>query len=129
MSNDSLSHSGFLSTVAIRVHHLEQMVEFYSRAFGAQFQQVDVHGIQCQFGTVKGVTLKLVPIRDGTDFVGFPIHQLGFTVSDVDGLIALTVNCGGKQEGPVIRNAAGVHAAVRDPDGNTIELSSQPGQD
>ena len=66
--------------------------------------------------------MKLVPLRNRADFEGFPLHQPGFTVADVDVVIAIAKKHGGKVEGEVRRQAGRVHAAVRDPDGNTIEL-------
>lgn len=115
-----------LSTVALRVHRMEQMVAFYTQAFGASFREVNTNGFKSQFGEVAGITLKLVPIRAAVDFEGYPVHQMGFTVSDVDAVIKLALKHGGRREGEVLRDGGRVMAAVRDPDGNTIELYSQP---
>ena len=111
-----------LASVAVRVHRMEQMLAFYSAAFGVQFHEVDTGGLRSHFGEVAGITLKFVPIRDESDFEGFPVHQLGFTVPDLDEVIALAVKHGGRQEGSVIQTGSERHAAIRDPDGNTIEL-------
>ena len=113
-----------LSTVAIRVHNLASMVAFYSAAFATQFHDVDTFGIPCQFAEVGNVTLKLVPIRDETDFVGFPVHQLGFNVPDAEAIIAIAEDHGGRQEGEALRDGDRLHIAIRDPDGNTLELYS-----
>jgi catechol 2,3-dioxygenase-like lactoylglutathione lyase family enzyme len=74
---------------------------------------------------MDGITLKFVPIRDDADFKSFPIHQLGFTVADVQGVVALALQCGGQLEGHIIQRDGKIQAAVRDPDGNTIELYSE----
>ena len=111
-----------ISSIAIRVHNLDAMVKFYSEAFHVQFQEVNTYGIRSQFGEIDEVTLKFVPIRDDTDFKNYPIHQLGFTVVDVEAVVALAVQYGGKQEGKLIRSNNQVQAAIRDPDGNTLEL-------
>jgi catechol 2,3-dioxygenase-like lactoylglutathione lyase family enzyme len=66
-----------------------------------------------------------VPIRDEADFENFPVHQVGFTVADVEAVIALALQHGGREEGRVIRKGEKTEAAVRDPDGNTIELYSE----
>jgi catechol 2,3-dioxygenase-like lactoylglutathione lyase family enzyme len=115
---------GRLTTCAIRACNLEAMVAFYSEAFGARFRQVDTFGIPSRFGEIDGVTLKLVPIRDTTDFDSYPVHQLGFSVPDVDVVIAAALRHGGRVEGEIARDGGLVHAAIRDPDGNTIELYS-----
>jgi catechol 2,3-dioxygenase-like lactoylglutathione lyase family enzyme len=114
-----------VSSIAIRVYNLDAMLRFYSEAFQVQFREVITYGLRSQFGEMDGVTLKFVPIREREDFAGYPIHQLGFSVSDVEAVIALALQHGGKQEGQTIRRDGKVQAVVRDPDGNTIELYSQ----
>jgi hypothetical protein len=86
---------------------------------------VGTYGIRSQFGEVNGITLKFVPIRDEADFENYPVHQLGFIVTDVKAVIALALQHGGREEGRVIRNGERTEGAVRDPDGNTIELYSE----
>lgn len=90
-----------------------------------KFREVDTYGIRSQFGEANGTTLKFVPIRDEADFNNYRVHQLGFIVPDVEAVIALALQHGGRQEGKVIWNAGKAQAAVRDPDGNTIELYSE----
>lgn len=113
-----------ISSVAMRIANLEPMLEFYSQAFGVKFHEVDTFGILSQFGEVDGITLKFVPIRDEADFDNFPVHQLGFVVPDVESVIALALQHGGRKQGNLIRKEGRIEAAVRDPDGNTIELYS-----
>ena len=113
-----------LSSIAIRVANMDSMLAFYSEAFHVQFQEVDTYGIQSQFGELNGITLKFVPIRDEADFKNYPVHQLGFVVPDVQAVIALALQHGGREEGHLIRKEGRIEAAVRDPDGNTIELYS-----
>jgi catechol 2,3-dioxygenase-like lactoylglutathione lyase family enzyme len=114
-----------LSSIAIRVSNLEAMLAFYSEAFQVDFQEVDTYGIRSQFGEVGGVMLKFVPIRDDADFKGYPIHQPGFVVPDVEAVVDLALKHGGRQEGQTLQANGRVQAAVRDPDGNTIELYSE----
>ncbi len=114
-----------ISSIALRVANMDAMLAFYSEAFQVQFQEVDTYGIQSQFGDVDGVTLKFVPIRDDADFKGYPVHQPGFVVPDVEAVVALAVKHGGRQEGQTLQADGRVQAAVRDPDGNTIELYSE----
>src|SRR5215208_198002 len=113
-----------ISSVAMRIANMEAMLGFYSQAFGVKFREVNTFGILSQFGDVNGITLKFVPIRDEADFKNYPVHQLGFIVSDVEAVIALALQHGGREEGKLIRNGEKREGAVRDPDGNTIELYS-----
>jgi len=114
-----------LASIALRVHEMDAMLAFYSEAFDIQFETVDTFGISSKFGNINGITLKFVPIRDDVDFENFPIHQLGFNVSDVERVIEIVRKHGGKLEGEVIRKDGKIRAAVRDPDGNTLELYSE----
>jgi catechol 2,3-dioxygenase-like lactoylglutathione lyase family enzyme len=113
---------GSLSTVAIRVHRLDAMVAFYSQAFGFEFQPQMTRGIQSQFGQLGAFTLKLVPLRDSVEFEDFPSHQLGFEVASVDCVLALAEQYGGRQEGSFLEQEGRRQGAVRDPDGNTVEI-------
>lgn len=114
-----------LFSIAIRVSNVEAMSAFYSEAFGVEFRDVNTYGIRSQFGEVGGVLLKLVPIRDDADFQGFPVHQPGFVVPDVERVIDIAIKHGGRQEGRAIQVDGKLQAAIRDPDGNTIELYSE----
>ena len=118
-----------ISSVAMRIANMEAMLDFYSQAFGVKFREVNTFGILSQFGEVDGVTLKFVPIRDEADFKNYPVHQLGFVVPDVEAVIALALQHGGREEGTLIRKQGRIEAAVRDPDGNTIELYSEESQE
>ena len=111
-----------LTTVAYRVHNQQAMVAFYTEAFGARFRAVDTGGLRSQFGEVAGLTLKFVPIRAAADFENFPVHQLGFEVADIDRVIAIALKHGGRVQDKPVRDRDRVHASIRDPDGNTIEL-------
>jgi predicted enzyme related to lactoylglutathione lyase len=111
------------ATVAYRVHRMAAMVAFYREAFGLKFQQVETGvGRRSQFGELGDLTLKFVPIRSGVDFVGFPIHQLGFEVPDVEAALAAAEKHGGRVLEPPRQEQERVVASVRDPDGNTLEL-------
>jgi catechol 2,3-dioxygenase-like lactoylglutathione lyase family enzyme len=114
-----------ISSLAIRTCNVEAMLDFYAKAFQVEFREVSTYGIRSQFGEINGIMLKLVPIRDESDFKGFPVHQLGFVVPDVEAVIALALQYGGRQEGRLLRNGGKIQAAIRDPDGNTIELYSE----
>jgi len=114
-----------IATIALRVCNMDAMLNFYSQAFHVQFREVDTYGIRSQFGELDGVTLKFVPIRASEDFENYPIHQLGFFVADVEAVINLALQHGGRQESGILRNGAEIQAAIRDPDGNSIELYSR----
>src|SRR5689334_4600113 len=114
-----------IASLALRVHNMDAMVAFYSEAFQVQFTEVNISGLSSKFGDLNGITLKFVPIRDEADFENYPIHQIGITVPNVEKVIEIAIKHGGKQEGSLTRKHGSTQGAVRDPDGNTIELYSQ----
>ena len=117
-----------LSSVAIKCHDLEAQRRFYEALSGSAFSEVDVGvpGMRCLFGRGWGLTLKLVSGREGQDFEGYPVHQLGLRVDDIEAIVKAAELAGGRREGELARDDAGrvVAGCVRDPDGNTLELES-----
>jgi predicted enzyme related to lactoylglutathione lyase len=101
---------------------MPEMEAFYAEAFGLQFRTVETGPFRSRFGELRRLTLKLVPIRSEVDFEGFPVHQLGFEVDDVDAVIAAATRHGGRVQDAPQRTGGRLYAAIRDPDGNTIEL-------
>jgi len=111
-----------LTTIAVRVHKMAEMVSFYTEAFGVRFAAVEMYGMTMHFGELPGLTLKFVPIREGVEFEQFPIHQPGFEVPDLWHVITIALRHGGRVQNDPGMNDGRMMAAVRDPDGNTIEL-------
>lgn len=116
-----------VSSVAIRSHNTRAMLAFYTEAFGVSFTQVDLTAdLTIYEGDLGHVRLKMVPIREEADFSGFRVHQLGFTVPDLDKVIALAERHGGRLlEKRLPTDEDAPLAAIRDPDGNSIELFQQ----
>ena len=115
-----------LTTLAFRVHHLARMEAFYSEAFGFVFRDEETGAMRSRFGTAGELTVKLVPIREAVDFVGFPVHQPGFEVTDIERVIAIATRQGGALLHAPTRAGGRMTASVRDPDGNTVELYQRP---
>jgi catechol 2,3-dioxygenase-like lactoylglutathione lyase family enzyme len=114
-----------MNSVAVKCANLQPMIDFYTRAFGGRFEKVDIGGLECHFGQVAGLTLKLVPGRESSDFEGYPSHQLGFEVDNIDEVNAIAEACGGAIENAKVRQGDFAYGCVRDPDGNTIELTQR----
>ena len=115
--------SARLTTLAYRVHRMDAMLGFYSEAFGVTFREVQTGPFRSRFGELGGVTLKFVPIRDATEFEKFAIHQPGIEVAgDVTRVIAAALKHGGSVQNPPVEDGDLVHASIRDPDGNTLEV-------
>lgn len=117
-----------LTSIAIQSFNMDSMEAFYREAFGFSFRDVAVGGMTCRFGQSGGLELKLVPMREASDFEGFPSHQPGFEVDDIGRIVEIAVRCGGRSMGEPVEGPDGrLHAGIRDPDGNTIELYRRDG--
>ncbi len=118
--------SAAVRSVAVRVHHTEAMLAFYSEAFGIEFAEVELNGLSMYEGRLGSTLFKFVPIREEDDFSGFPVHQLGFTVTDLSEVIRLAEDHGGRLlEQLAATDESPPVAAIRDPDGNSIELHAR----
>lgn len=116
-----------LVSVALRCFRMEAMVAFYQDAFGFAFEAVAVGGMDAQFGRLNGFTLKLVPLSDARERDEAPSHQLGFRVDDPEAVLALAEKYGGSAFGPERVQDGLRHLAVRDPDGNPVEVVGPAG--
>ena len=117
-----------MDLVAIRAHHMDRMKAFYSEAFGYSFSPEDVvGGFACQLGVAGDQRLRLVPLRSDVDFESYRLLQMRFEVDEVEEVIAIAERHGGCQEGELHDRDGWRIGAVRDPDGNTIELRSRGG--
>ncbi len=125
-----------LVSIALRTHNTQAMIQFYTEAFGLVFHAVQeqqaaqpVQSAQTgqtspsRYEAMLGATLfKFVPIRASADFESFPVHQLGFSLASFEPVLQSVDRHGGRI---VQRQDIGTQherLAVRDPDGNTIEL-------
>lgn len=111
-----------LRSVALRAYRMEAMAAFYHEAFGFEFRPVRAGGREALFGTLGDLTLKLVPLADQGQRDEAPTHQLGFAVPEPEAVVALAEKYGGGELGQPARRDGRVLWAVRDPDGNPIEL-------
>jgi predicted enzyme related to lactoylglutathione lyase len=109
-------------SLAMRVHQMERLEAFYHEAFGVTFRTVQTGPFPSRYGELDGMLLKLVPIRDSSDFSGFPVHQLGVEVPDIAHVVASAIRHGGVVQDSVTARGDSLVGSIRDPDGNTIEL-------
>lgn len=110
-----------LISISIYTRHTQAMISFYSEAFGMHFQAFIAGPIESFFADWQGLTIKFIPTPQASRGTPSPL-QLGLNVDDIDRVLELAVKYGGTLQGAVNHTASGLHAAVNDPDGNTLEL-------
>lgn len=116
-----------LNRITLATTHMNAMVRFYNLVFDANLQPQPELGAGFHQGVLSGLTLLLCP----NDIAGVDAssnrHQLRFTVNDIDEVLRRTQAAGGKVEGKIVQVGSERLAAVRDPDGNTIEFNQTLG--
>ncbi len=111
-----------IDRVTIAVGSMEAMVTFYAAALGIELTPREMFERTLFMGRFGDVELLLCP-RDlaGVDAAVNTI-QLRFLVGDVAAAFARGVDAGGVPlNAPTLLEGA-MHAALRDPDGNSLEL-------
>ena len=119
----------YLNLVVIRSGDLDKSEQFY-REFGVFFER-EKHGNGPEHlaavGETEGVVFEIYPLG--------PKHQpttsirLGFSIDDVDAYLDRLTELGGSIISEPRDSEWGRRAVIKDPDGHTIELLTQPNRD
>lgn len=112
-----------LSGFTIAVHHFDAMRAFYAAIFREEWEEVELApGIRILRMSLAGMTIQLCAASvAGVTAADFR-HQLRFTVADLQAAIATGLAHGGQLHSEPVETADMRFAALRDPDGNTLEL-------
>jgi predicted enzyme related to lactoylglutathione lyase len=110
-----------LTQMTLATTHMPEMVRFYNTLFGVQLQPTEVYGSTLYRGTLAGIPLLLCPNEIAGVEAEQSRHQLAFRVADLSTLLELVETAGGSLESPITDSMTG--AILRDPDGNTIEIT------
>ena len=105
---------------------LPAMVQFYNEVFSAELQPVEPERagvLDCQQGTLSGVTFVLCSTQNGKTKTALQRAPLRFTVSDLAEARRRVETAGGEIESELENEAAEGPLTVRDPDGNPLELT------
>ena len=115
-----------LSGFTIAVHHFDAMRAFYAAIFGMDWEEVELApGICILRLSLSGMTIQLCAASvAGVTAADFR-HQLRFTVADLGAAIAAGEAHGGQLHSEPVETTDMRFAAMRDPDGNTLELEEK----
>jgi predicted enzyme related to lactoylglutathione lyase len=114
-----------LNRVTLATTNMGEMVRFYNEVFGAELKPAPQYGSTTPAfhqGTLAGINLLLCPNQIARIKAIENRHQLRFAVIDIEAAIQFVQAAGGKVDGKVTEQQGEKMIAVRDPDGNTIEL-------
>ena len=110
-----------LTQMTLATTRTREMVKFYDTLFGTHLQPFDAYGTTLYRGTLAGIPLVICPNEIAGVEAEQSRHQLTLRVADLLGLLQIVEIAGGG-----IHTAAAeaiISAILRDPDGNTIEVT------
>lgn len=111
-----------LDRITVATLNMKAMVKFYEKVFDASLQAKSAYGTTLYEGSLANLNLLLCPNEVAKVQAEQNRHQLRFIVTDVEETLRRAWDAGGSLEGDIVEDAGEKVAAVRDPDGNTIEF-------
>ncbi|MGE0433673.1 MAG: sigma-70 family RNA polymerase sigma factor [Planctomycetota bacterium] len=113
-----------LTRIVFSSNNPPAMAAFYTALLGAQLEEQDWGGMKVATGKMCGVDVLIVPAEMSGVKADANRHQLGFTVDDLRKRLADGLAAGGTMdEGWEVQpTPTGLSVALRDPDGNSIEM-------
>jgi predicted enzyme related to lactoylglutathione lyase len=108
--------------ITLAVNKMAPMVDFYQSVFGMNLHPIDVSGVTLFHGKLSGVDVMLCPHEIAGINAEQNRHQLKFQVSNLSHAVNLALGNGGSLLNSVTETEGKFAAAVRDPDGNSIEF-------
>ncbi|MEP5612322.1 MAG: VOC family protein [Cyclobacteriaceae bacterium] len=106
--------------LTIAVVNMDEMLKFYSSVFSIEFQEQDMFGSKLYSGQWDLLKILLCP----ADLAGIDVHrnrqQFDIKVRDLDEILKIAFENGGKAMGEVQSSPESKAGSVFDPDGNSI---------
>jgi predicted enzyme related to lactoylglutathione lyase len=111
-----------LARITVATTRMNAMVRFYNEVFHARMKEVDIGGVSMQMGYVAGLELLLCPNDVSKVKADLNRHMLRVRVGDFDEVLKRVRGSGGTVDAAPVMMSGERIVAVRDPDGNTIEI-------
>lgn len=111
-----------IARVTLAATNVPAMTHFYNEVFAAGLRPSPVGGVTMQLGRLAGLELLLCPNDIAKVDAALNRHMFRIVVDDVTSVVDRVRRSGGTVDGPPALSEGRRLAAVRDPDGNTIEL-------
>jgi predicted enzyme related to lactoylglutathione lyase len=115
-----------ITRITLVANNLPAMLKFYNTVFETKLEPTAAFGAGAPAlyqGRLAGVNLLLCPNEIAKVKAEQNRHQLRLSVSDLAETLKRVRNAGGTVDGQITEAAGERLVAVRDPDGNTIELT------
>src|SRR5574341_972901 len=121
--NSAMTNTEYnLVHITLATTNMPAMKKFYDTVFNANLQAQAMFGTTLYQGKLGGISLLLCPNEIARAKAEQNRHQLRFTVKDIAATMRLALGNGATLLNEISEQADGKIAAVRDPDGNSIEF-------
>lgn len=116
-----------LTQITLAAFDVHEMVHFYSAVFDCDFQEFEAFGAKLYKGSLADFDLLICPNRIAGIQAEQNRHQLKFSVRNIVRTMEFALEAGGTVLNEITEDHQGFRiAAVRDPDGNTLEFEQAP---
>ena len=111
-----------IDKITIAIENIEKTVNFYTNTFGLKLQEIDCGDFKMYAGKIDTIQVLFCPKSIAGISATENTIQLRFTVDDIKSTMEKGICFGGAKISD-IEEVSGVQtSALRDPDGNSIEV-------
>jgi len=114
-----------LEQIAIAATDISKMVKFYKAVFKIEFAETKAYGTTLFAGKVGDIRILLAPNEIAGVKAEENRHQFDFIVQDIDELIKIAEESGGKLQGNIENNNKEKTVTILDPDNNTMNFKQK----
>ncbi len=111
-----------IDKITIAVGRMEEMRRFYAAVFGVDFKPLDLYGNKLYSGLIEDLEVLLCPKELAGVQADVNTIQLRFVVSNIKQAVETGMQHGGTMLSEIREQGGALLAALRDPDGNSIEF-------
>jgi len=111
-----------IDKITIAIENIKDTIEFYSGTFDLELTEIDCGDFKMYTGAINGIQLLFCPKSIAGVTATENTIQLRFVVANIESTIEQGINLGGTILNNIQDDNGIRTAALRDPDGNSIEI-------
>lgn len=108
--------------MTIAVTHMPEMLDFYTNVFDISFHEIEMMDYKLYSGSWGDLSLLLCPAPLAQNTATQNRHQFDIIVPDIDQMLNVIQQHGGKQMGEITEDEQYRNVGVYDPDNNSMVL-------
>lgn len=117
-----MSQGILLQQITLGATNLESMVVFYNSVFDAAMIRQQADSVEIYEGRIGDIAFVLYPVGQEAQVAAENRQRLRFQVNELDLLLQVAANFGGRASKPMTVEDRIRYATVIDPDGRVVEL-------